>query len=60
MIPPKGPREWALLGRPLGEWVFLTVIAMVGLNAIREGLTNDFHGARQLSVQAGQSRVSFL
>ncbi|MEK6612913.1 MAG: DinB family protein [Gemmatimonadota bacterium] len=49
----KGPREWILLGRPWGEWIFLTMMALLGLNAIRNGLTEEFSGSRQWSVQAG-------
>lgn len=49
----KGPREGILLGRPWGEWVFLTLMALLGLNAIRNGLTEEFNGLRQWSVQAG-------
>lgn len=49
----KGPREWVLLGRPWGEWVFLPVMALLGLNAIRNGLGQDPSGVRQWSVQAG-------
>jgi len=51
--PKKGPREWVFLGRPWGEWIFLTVMALLGLNAIRNGLTEEFSGLRQWSVQAG-------
>ena len=44
--------EWIFLGRPVGEWVFLTVMALVGLNALRNGVTGGYHGLRQWSVQA--------
>jgi hypothetical protein len=44
--------EWVFLGRPWGEWVFLTVMALVGLNAVRDGATGGYHGLRQWSVQA--------
>lgn len=44
--------EWVFLGRPLGEWIFLTVLALVGLNAVRGGVTDGYHGMRQWSVQA--------
>ena len=53
MKPKKAPRVWVFLGRPWGEWIFLTVMALLGLNAIRNGLTEEFHGLRQWSVQAG-------
>ena len=53
MKPKKGPREWIFFGRPWGEWFFLPVIALLGLNAIRNGLGEEFSGVRQWSVQAG-------
>lgn len=42
--------EWIFLGRPLGEWIFLTAMALLGLNSIRNGATAAFHGWRQSSV----------
>jgi hypothetical protein len=44
--------EWIILGRPWGEWLFLTVMALLGLNAIFNGVTEGFLGWRQSSVQA--------
>lgn len=44
--------EWIILGRPWGEWVFLTALVLVGLNAICTGVTEGFLGWRQSSVQA--------
>lgn len=44
--------EWMILGRPWGEWVFLTALVLLGLNAIFNGVTEGFLGWRQSSVQA--------
>jgi hypothetical protein len=43
--------EWIFLGRPLGEWVFLTALVLLGVNAILDVITGGFLGLRQSSVQ---------
>ncbi len=49
----RAPRDWTFRGRPVGEWLFLSVLAFGGVNAIWSGMTEEFLGARQMSVQAG-------
>lgn len=48
----RAPRDWTFRGRPVGEWLFLVAFGALGVNAIHNGLTADFHGVRQFSVQA--------
>ncbi|MCX5761859.1 MAG: DinB family protein [Gemmatimonadetes bacterium] len=48
----RAPRDWTFRGRPGGEWLFLVAFGALGVNAIHNGLTADFHGVRQFSVQA--------
>lgn len=45
--------DWSIRGRPVGEWLYLTVMVLLAINALHNGLTNAFHGIRQLMVQAG-------
>lgn len=47
------PREWIVLGRPVGEVIFLAGMVLVGLNALRNGVTDGFLGGRQSLVQVG-------
>lgn len=47
------PREWLFFGRPVGEVFFLAAMALAGLNALRNGVTDGFHDGRQALVQLG-------
>ncbi len=46
----KAPRDWTLLGRPIGEWLFLLLMAASGANSLRELSPAAMHGAAQWSV----------
>ncbi|MHB1312505.1 MAG: DinB family protein [Gemmatimonadaceae bacterium] len=49
-----------LLVRPTGEWLFLALLALLGANALRNGVTASEPGAWETSVQAGNIVVGAL
>jgi hypothetical protein len=49
------PRSWEILGRPLGEWLFLGTLGALGANALINGATAEpAHGLAQRSVLVAQ------
>ena len=46
--------EWALLGRPVGEWLFLALLTAQGINGMQQVPGMTFHGPAQLSVVVAQ------
>jgi hypothetical protein len=51
-IPPL--RDWALLGRPAGEWLFLAAMSANALNQLRNGVPQGSLPAAARAVVAGQ------
>lgn len=54
-IPP--PRDWILLGRPAGEWLYLAAMTMLGVNELRGLSLGDSAALIDRLVAAGQLTV---
>lgn len=51
-IPP--PSDWVILGRPLGEWIFLALMTAQGVNSLYQAAGNSVDGAAERYTVAGQ------
>lgn len=52
-LPP--PSDWILFGRPAGEWVYLTVMAVSGIRSLRDAAYSPATNTVEWSFIAGQS-----
>ncbi len=54
-IPP--PSDWILLGRPAGEWVYLSAMAVSGVSSLRDAVLSRAASTAEWSFIAGQTVV---
>lgn len=57
-IPPL--RDWAILGRPVGEWLFLALLSLQGVNGLYESLQWRTRNGPEWAVTVGQFSLAVV